>query len=149
MNRALNAVVLSVLASLTALTPPTILAAQSHSAQQQGVPDSLAMITTDTGAFAPGYKDYSRYLIPELCVAAARNAGDVMTRPLATQIWLATIRDYAPEQDSLPTRVSQIARACGAHFTVEKTDEENLPALFNLALLERNDSLARAVLRHR
>lgn len=108
------------------------------------LPDSVVTITIDTGAFAPGHRDFTRYTTPGLCLAAAQETRDVLRRTLPAQRTLLIARETLA-RDTIPTAVTTIARACGARFTVAGTAPRELPALFALALLERNDTLARAV----
>lgn len=112
-------------------------------------PDSVATVTTDTGAFAPGHKTFTRYSAPGICVAAALDASDVLRRSLTAQAVLDTIRETAPTRDTLPAGVAAVARVCGAHFTIAGTAVQDLPDLFTLALLEHDDSLAHLVVQRR
>ena len=111
--------------------------------------DSLATITTDTGALAQGDKDFTRYRVPGMCLALAENARSVLRRSLAAKVILDTIQTTAPERDTLPRGVVTLARACGARFTVANVTPWDLPDLFMLALLAERDSLADAVLQRR
>jgi hypothetical protein len=108
----------------------------------------LTTITTDTGAYAPGNVDFHRFTAPGMCVAAARNLENVLRRSLAAQQRRTQLRQSTPELDTLPAPVAALARTCGARFTIARTATKDLPALLELALLARDDSLARAVVRH-
>jgi hypothetical protein len=81
------------------------------------------------------------------CVAAANTRLRLAQASRAAQI-LKSAGFVRPQQDTLPTAVVAVARACGARFTLETTPKVALPALFRLALLEMNDTLAHAVLTH-
>jgi hypothetical protein len=108
--------------------------------------DSLSGITTDTGAFAPGGRDFSRFTLPEQCVGAVQEATDDARHSLAVRYRLLTLQDSAPELDTLPQAAVRIARACGARFALAQTAPTDLPSLFTLALMQGNDTLANAVL---
>lgn len=116
---------------------------------RSGISDSVVAVTTDTGPLAPGDRDFSRFTVPGLCVAAAHHATDVARRALAVRYAIRSLRDTAPEHDTLPAQVVTLARTCGARFTLPKTAPADLPALFTLALLQGNDTLARAVVHRR
>lgn len=109
---------------------------------------ALAAVTTDTGDFALWRRDFTRYTDPLWCVAAARHTRDVLRGTLEAQAGFDTLQ-YMPERDTLPAEVVSVARECGAHFTVAGTAEQALPALFDLALLAGNDTLAHAVVARR
>jgi hypothetical protein len=111
--------------------------------------DDRVRSTTDTGAFASGNVDFSRFSLPGECVGAAMQARVVARRALSVQYHLIFLRDTAPELDSLPARVVAIARSCGSHFTVSQVDPNDLHDLFTLALIEGKDSMARAIVGRR
>lgn len=108
----------------------------------------LAAITTDTGDFAPGHRDFARYATPLQCLEGARLRRDVSRRTLEAQASLDTLR-LTPERDTLPAGAVAVARACGARFTAAGTAVAELPALLELAVLGGNDSLAQTVLTRR
>ena len=54
-----------------------------------------------------------------------------------------------PAEDTQPTGVTTVARTCGMRFTRVGTVGQELADLFDLAILEQNDSLADAVLAQR
>ena len=113
------------------------------------VSDSLATITTDTGAFAPGDREFTHYQVPGLCLAAAHNTLSVLRRSIAAHAYVDSIKMIAPERETIPTGVAAVARACGVHFTVAGTAVHDLPDLFDLALFEGDSRLARAVINRR
>lgn len=123
-------------------------AAQVSAPPQHGVSVNLATITTDTGAFAPGNKDFTRFAVPAQCIAAVEIARDQGRRTLAWQIALRMIHETTPERDTVPPGVATVAQACRtqAHFTATGVSASELPDLWMLALLEQNDTLAQAVL---
>lgn len=103
----------------------------------------LARITTDTGAFAPGHRDWTRYETLDLCLAAARDARQTLRRSLATQ----ALRQHSIEYDTVGNGgTALVARACGARFTLRTVAPSDLSRLFTLAIAEQNDSLVQAVL---
>lgn len=111
---------------------------------QGATPVQLASITTDTGTFAEGHKDFQRYTTPGLCAAAAGLTAEVLRNDLAAVDVYDTLR-LLPDKDTLPAKARAVARACGAKFTLQNTPAADWPALFDVALLEGNDSLAQAV----
>jgi hypothetical protein len=143
------AVALSVvITTLSTLAPPLSAAAQIHERPNNHVgADSLASITTDTGAFAHGNRDFSRFTVPGMCVAAVHQEDDVLRRTISAQYDLQLLRDTAPERDTLPAQAVALARACGGRFTIARTAPSDLPALFTLALQMGNDRLAQDVVR--
>ena len=103
----------------------------------------LATITTDTGPFAPGRRDFARYDTPELCLIAARSLASLSMRTV--QAKLTNLMQY--DTDTTGTgATAAIVRRCGARFTLAGTTVGELPDLYELALYEQNDTLARAVL---
>lgn len=109
------------------------------------LPARLATITTDTGDFALGHRDFSRYDTPGWCRAAALTTLRILRRSLAAQESLDTL-SAMPAQDTQPAGVTTLARACGARFRAAGTPAADLPDLFKLALREQDDTLALAVL---
>ena len=102
----------------------------------------LATITTDTGAFAVGHRDFSRYDTPRYCVAAASVARRSFERGVASQL-LA----WRKATDTVGLGATAVvARACGSRFTLNNTPQPELGDLFELALYAQNDTLAAAVL---
>lgn len=90
-----------------------------------------------------GRATYSRYIVPEQCLAATRRAADSVR-------WGAR-RDTLPydTRDTLPAAAVKTARECGARFSVAEVEPLSLPALRDLALLAGHDSVARAVTERR
>lgn len=102
----------------------------------------LATITTDTGAFAPGRRDFSRYDNPWLCLMAAVATKQLAARTLDAQI----LRDTLPLDTVGLAPAASIARACGAKFSSDTATGMNQLGLLQLAMFEQNDQLAVAVL---
>src|ERR1035437_7796607 len=76
----------------------------------------LATITTDTGAFAPGHRDFSRYDTPGLCLAAAKWTRHVLHRTLEAHDSLFLLRE-TPERDILGSGgTAAIAQTCATHL---------------------------------
>ena len=119
--------------------------AASHVAPTGPVlPVSLAGITTDTGAFAAGHQEFSRYTSPLWCVDAATSASQTARSNLTTVGILDTLQDVAADTFGLG-EVRRVAQACGARFTFANTEAKYLPALFQVAWAAQNDSLAQTV----
>ena len=135
---------LSGLVALTYMLVGSSLLPWSHLHAQS----DLNTVNTDTGDFAPGHVRFQRYTDPLWCVVAARHTRQALRRSLAARAGVDTLQ-YLPEQDTLPREVASVARTCGGHFTVAGTVEQDLPWLFELALLEDNDTLARSVVARR
>jgi hypothetical protein len=114
-----------------------------------GLPARWATLTTDTGDYASGHRDFARYTTPLLCVEAARTEAAYARRTAGVAAAAYTLQHTAPEQDTLPATVTRVARACGAHFLdqpVTQMDAADLPVLLPLALLAHQDTLAQAIL---
>lgn len=147
--------------SLTALMAPCCLVAQPHESVPPAadlstsadtvdtthavLPPHLATITTDTGALAPGHRDFSRYRAPQLCLAAVQTTRAALQRTLVAQATAAALQ-RTPQRDTVPAAVITVARVCVAHFQVARTSLSDLPSLFVLALFAQQDSVAHAVL---
>ena len=104
--------------------------------------DRLATITTDTGAFAPGHHDFSRYDSPQLCLTAAENTRQGLRRSLAVH----ALPHWTADDTVGNAGAARVARACAAHLTFQPTPADNVP-WFRLAVDEQNDSLALTVLK--
>lgn len=114
---------------------PWGLAAQAPTAR-------LATITTDTGAFAPGHRDFARYTTPMLCLTMARLTQATFRRSLTEQLKSDTL-----QEDTVGLgKTAPLVRACGARFTIANTQPRALETLFDLALFEDDAPLAQAVL---
>jgi hypothetical protein len=100
----------------------------------------LETITTDTGAFAPGRRDFTRYTVPALCLIAARDVQRIARRSV-----VANVAQVEGLDTIAAGQTATMARRCAARFTVAGTATRDLPILFELALYAQNDSLARAV----
>lgn len=99
------------------------------------LPAALATITTDTGAFAPGHKDFAHYTTPALCGGAA-----AMAR------WVVMRQYPAVQDDSFGLgAAAQVARTCGARFTAANTKPEDLRLLYELELYAQQDTEAEAL----
>ena len=129
-------------ALLCGLGTATPALAQTGTSHAGGRSDSLASITTDTGALAPGRREFSRYLTPEQCLIAA--TGVYQEARLSFQL-----RHAIDSSDGaiIATRVTGVARACLAahHFKVQEALPYQLVPLFELAVYAHDDSLAQAV----
>ena len=137
------------LSSLAVLAvAPQGLTAQASTQSFTPLPPALASITTDTGAFAPGHQNFSDYTVPGLCAAAAATTAEVLRNPLPARQAYDTLNQM-PDKDTLPPKARQVARACGAAFTLQNTDSLQWPSLFDLAVMSGNDSLARTVVARR
>lgn len=114
----------------------------------------LQTITTDTGAFAPGHRDFTHYTTPDMCLAAAE-----LTRAHALvtlQVQALQINDLDKNHDLLADTsglgaAASVARACGARFTRTSVPPNNLTpdgltTLFELAMYQQNDTLAQRAL---
>ena len=130
-----GAPVVGLLCWLWAATPAW---AQAQVSQTSVRTESLASITTDTGDFAPGHRDFSRYATPLWCVSAA---------------WWTEQRYKGKLKASTSLRqrtdsVVRVTRACRAahHMTVAGIPPQQLNDLLDVALWEQNDALARAVI---
>ena len=96
-----------------------------------------------------GHRSFARYTAPLFCVEAARTEIAYARRMAVVAAVAYTLQHTTPEQDTLPARVTRVARACGARFLdqpVSRMDTADLPALFELALLAHQDTLAQAIL---
>lgn len=132
-------------------------AQQAPSRPSGTVADSLAHVTTDTGALAPGHKTFTRYETPGMCLAGAWNARDIAQRAINTRMWrmldsLHAIEDPSARGDSgritrdtLPTAAITVARTCGARFSVNTVPTGQLLDYLQLALVAQNDTLARNI----
>ena len=136
------------LITCSVFAPLTIAMAQPS--QDSVLPERLATISTDTGEFQPGHKDFSRYSSIGFCLAAARTTNWMGQSSLASQQMMLDPQ-WSMHAAGTPVvgQVADIARACGSHFTVTETSPRDLPWLFDLALAEQNDSLAHAILERR
>jgi hypothetical protein len=105
----------------------------------------LATITTDTGAFAPGHRDFSHYDTPGLCWAAASITYANARRSLEVQAQLDTMQNLEHDTIGLAATTSVVQR-CANRFFASDTAAADLPALFSMARLIRNDSLALRIL---
>jgi hypothetical protein len=112
-------------------------------------PTYRATSTTDTGDYASGHRSFERYTTPLLCVEAARTETAYARRTAALTAAAYMLQHTAPAQDTLPATVTHVARACGARFLdrpVTQMTATDLAALFELALLAQQDTLAQAIL---
>ena len=102
----------------------------------------LAGITTDTGAFAPGHKDFAHYNVPGLCLAAAENYSALTHHSLAAQLFADTL-----DRDTVGLgATANFVKPCGGKFTVNNAPINERWFLFKLAFFEQNDTLAQAVI---
>lgn len=117
-------------------------------ASPTALPAVLASITTDTGDFAPGHRDFTDYTTPGLCDAAVMETAAVLRNQLQAYLSYDTLRNM-PAQDTLPSQAVQVARTCSARFTLANTPQEELGELLSLALAAHNDSLVPRILARR
>ena len=102
-------------------------------------------LAVDTGDFAAMPPTYVRYTTPLWCLAAANIAKHMAQRPLMVQTARITgILRLA--DDTLPASVATVARTCGARFTLANTANDDVPALFDLALLSHDEPTATTIL---
>lgn len=108
---------------------------------------ALASITTDTGDLVRGHTDFSRYTTPELCLAAAQSTLDDFTHSLDAQLRRTTFEHYGTDGDTVGlSATAPVVRACGERFTLANTTLRQAYTLFELALYERNPTLAQQAL---
>lgn len=106
---------------------------------------AFATISTDTGALALGNKDFARFTTPTLCLLAAESAAETIRHSLSARM-AHLFRADSAAGDTLPTGAVTIARTCGARFTVASTASDELSALFQLALMAKDDDRAQHIL---
>lgn len=111
------------------------------------LPASLAAITTDTGDFAPGHRNFDRYRDPRWCLAAAQGALFIQQRTLEART-ATDVLMYTPAKDTLPSVVTAVTHACVVHLGTADTATHNRYPLarFVLALTEGNDDVAQHML---
>jgi hypothetical protein len=101
----------------------------------------------DTGDFAMGNRDFSRYVNPVMCVQAAQLTARHMASTVSAQAANEVLR-YTPLRDSIPSGVVATARACGTRFAANDPQFtgpyglDNLRSWFVLSLLAMHDALA-------
>jgi len=109
-----------------------------------------AGITTDTGEYAPGYHDFSRYTTIPMCMIAVQSELLYQRRTAALRVAVDSLQRTAPWDDTLPQAVRRVARGCGTPFLAQAaTATTNLSPLYSLALLMGEDSLAARILARR
>lgn len=101
----------------------------------------LTTITTDTGALAPGHRDFSRYDTPGMCLAALAETRAIAQGSLKAQAFADTTRDVGRDTTGIG-RAALVARACLSRFDSAKVVPSDLPQLFSIALILRDDTLA-------
>ena len=105
-----------------------------------------ATITTDTGDFSPGHRDFTRYTTLHLCRIAVQRTRMALQRTRAARAAIADFQ-HTPDRDTLLAgTIATVARTCIAPFTVSGTAATELPTLFDLALLAQRPALAHEVL---
>lgn len=109
---------------------------------------TFSTITTDTGEFAPGHRDFQRYTTPLSCLVASHNAEATAKMRLTARAHFDSL-EHQPARDTQPTTVVAITRACAVRFSLAATAPHDLPLLFGLALRVGNDTLAHAVVTRR
>ena len=132
------------------LTADTVAGATRRASRTpSNVPASWMSDTADTGDYASGHRSFARYTTALLCVEAARTEAAYARRTAVLAAAAYTLQYTAPERDTLPARDIRVARTCGARFLdqpVSRMAAADLPALFELALFARQDTLAQAIL---
>ena len=99
-----------------------------------------ATINTDTGDLAPGHRDFSRYNDVRLCSVAARLELAYARQTLTEREHADSIRRVAPDRDSLPSRIANVAKACRNHVPFNISLES-----LQLALLAGTDSTVQGI----
>lgn len=124
-------------------TPVCMTAQQSSSSATLAA--NLATITTDTGAMAPGHREFSRYTRPELCLAAMIQVQSLARRSLDIRTYLDTVRDTRQDPVGLAS-VRTVGHACVARLSAAgvATDPQSL---WIVALLMHDDTLAQVAYR--
>lgn len=111
-------------------------------------PDILATINTDTGEFAPGYRDFSRYTDTHLCWIASESKAATVNNRLSERASFDALQ-LQPARDSQAVEFSPVADACLTQFfTRHSMREFERPALHELlrvAVRAADSSLARAI----
>lgn len=142
-------VALSVVAQSVLAQSGSAVHATPRVASDSSSPGVVSELSPDTGRTLPAHVDWSRYVVPSMCLAASRNVqhlSDRLTLPGDPRYrWTSDSSLYRPERDTLSTEAVQASRACGRHFRADQVSVVELPSLLWLALRMRNDSLARAV----
>ena len=137
--RRCHVVIAGIIVSLC--VPLTVVIAQSSNVQRGPVQSADPSNAADTGDFASGYRDFSRYTAPGLCLAAANQRRDVVRGSLEAQSRLDTLPGTFV--DTLGAQsATTIARACVSRFTAAGVAAADLMDLFSLALAARDDTLA-------
>ena len=103
---------------------------------------TLSTITTDTGAFAPGPRDFASYNHPGICVGAAEVVQATFHRAVVSPL----VTDSSLTDTIGLARAAVVARACAARFPLATTIARDLQDRFQLALYEQNDTLAQRIL---
>lgn len=122
------------------------IATSSRALVAQSDVSALSSITTDTGDFAVGQRDFSRFKAPWTCVGAISVAEAIADRSVEHQMRVVTTFGNSLS-DSVPASVIAVARSCGAKFSVANTSREDLLDLFQVALISGNDTMASAIIR--
>lgn len=110
---------------------------------------SLPSITTDTGDFAPGHRDFARYEAPAQCYAAV-----MWTEIVHRRLWVlhTDSNRYRTLRDTVGgAAVAAVARACSARIPTAMAQQDP-DLMFKLAMAQNDLLLARTwfaqVLRH-
>ena len=111
----------------------------------EAVSAALATISTDTGALAPGHRDFARYDTPGLCGAAAQRAYAVARGTLAVQAIVDTLHDARTDTAGIAVTAA-VVRRCLARFTVSDTVADDYQLLFMGAILSHEETLAQSIL---
>ena len=142
--RALGAMILVLPGAVTLFPSGTGGRAKPNTSGDTLSSTQVATITTDTGAFAPGWRDFSRYTDVGQCLVAAKDQYERGQRSLAAR-QRGDVADIYMDTVGVGATVP-IARACMARFTMATTPQRDWDRLFELALYARDSKLALAVL---
>ena len=100
-------------------------------------------IDADTGILVSGHHDFTRYDTPGWCLAAGTWTTVLQHRSVESQLLLDTLPAW---KDTLEAGATvALTRRCGSRFTAAGARPDQLEDLFELAVQQQNDSLARAV----
>lgn len=102
----------------------------------------LATITTDTGEFTPGHRNFADYTALDLCLSAVQS-----TRAHSIISWADQQRRDTIYDDTTGNGVvAAVAQACGTRFTLANTPHDRYGALLDLALQTQNVQRVQALL---
>lgn len=118
----------------------------SPAPSRSSLPANLATITTDTGEFAPGPREFTRYSNPTMCLAAANNMEDWARRGVTDREHFDSLTNTFV-RPSISPAVSAKVRACSARFfSNSRATAADLTILYAVALHASDSALASATL---